>query len=116
MNVFLLKMMIENNTIWDKVSVDIKKELDSVPVYNNFFLKSKIISHDDGITDFYDKEIPKANSVHTCLTVISLDSALRKDEIYFLQVFLKQGKFIENKVIRHINDNLNYFSSSDESD
>ena len=108
-------MMIENNTIWDKVSVDIKKELDRVPVFNNFFLKSKIISH-DGITDFYDKEIPKANSVHTCLVVISLDSALRKDENYFLQVFLKQGKSIENKVIRHINDNLNYFSSSDESD
>ena len=109
-------MMIENNTIWDKVSVDIKKELHNVPVYNNFFLKSKIMSHDDEITDFYDKEIPKANSVHTCLVVISLDSALRKDENYFLQVFLKQGKSIENKVIRHINDNLNYFSSSDESD
>ena len=25
------------NTIWDKVGVDIKKELDSEPVYNNFF-------------------------------------------------------------------------------
>ena len=39
MNVFLLKMMIENNTIWDKVSVDIKKELDRVPVFNNFFFE-----------------------------------------------------------------------------
>ena len=25
------------NTIWDKVSADIKKEFDSEPVYNNFF-------------------------------------------------------------------------------
>ena len=29
------------NTIWDKVSVDIKKELDSEPVHNNFFWKLK---------------------------------------------------------------------------
>ena len=30
------------NTIWDKVSTDIKKEFDSEPVYNKKFLKAKI--------------------------------------------------------------------------
>ena len=30
------------NTIWDKVSADIKKEFDSEPVYNKNFLKTKI--------------------------------------------------------------------------
>ena len=44
------------NTIWDKVSADIKKEFDSKLVYNNFFLKTKIKSHDDEVTDFYDKK------------------------------------------------------------
>ena len=29
------------NTIWDKVSADVKKEFDSEPVYNHFFLKLK---------------------------------------------------------------------------
>ena len=29
------------NTIWDKVSADIKKEFDSEPVYNKKFLKTK---------------------------------------------------------------------------
>ena len=29
------------NTIWDKVSADIKKELDSEPVYNKNFWKPK---------------------------------------------------------------------------
>ena len=29
---------------------------------------------------FYDKESPKINSNHTCLAVITLDSALKKDE------------------------------------
>ena len=33
-------------TIWDEVSVDIKK-FDSEPVYSKNYLKSKIKSHDD---------------------------------------------------------------------
>ena len=53
---------------------------------------------------------------HTYLTVISLDSALKKDDNYCPQVLLKECKYIEKKVVRHIHDNLSDFSySSDES-
>ena len=45
-----------------------------------------------------------------------MDSALRKDENYYPQVFLKECKHIEKNVIRHINDNLSDFSSDDECD
>ena len=31
-----------NNTTWDKVSSDVKREFDNKPSYNNFFLKTKI--------------------------------------------------------------------------
>ena len=48
--------------------------------------------------------------------LFSLDSALKTDNNYYLQVFLKKCKYIEKKVIRHIIDNLSDFSSSDESD
>ena len=65
---------------------------------------------------FYDKKIPKVNSNHSCLAVINLDSALKKDENYYLQVFLKEYQYIEKKVIWDINNNLRDFSSSDESD
>ena len=68
------------NTIWDKVCADIKKEFDREPVYNKEYLKTKIKSHCDVLTDFYDKRIPKVDSSHTCLAVISLDSALKKDD------------------------------------
>ena len=61
-------------------------------------------------------KILKVYSNHTCLAVISLDSALKKDETYYPQVFLKECKYIQKKVIRHSNDNLCDFSSSDESD
>ena len=65
------------NTIWDKVSTDSKKELDSEPIYNESYLKTKIKSNGDEITDFYDREIPKLDSNHTYLAVISLESALK---------------------------------------
>ena len=54
---FLIKddvLLEKYNTIWDKVSVDIKKEFDSEPVYNKFFLKKKIKPHSDEVTDFYN--------------------------------------------------------------
>ena len=66
---------------------------------------------------FMIKIMPKVDSNHTCLAVISLDSALKKDDSYYLRVFLKECKYIEKKVVRHIHDNLSDFSySSNESD
>ena len=56
------------------------------------------------------------DSNHTYLTVIGLDTALKKDENYYPEVFLKECKYIEKKVITLINSNLSDFSSSDESD
>ena len=80
-------------------------------------MKTKIKFHGNEVTDFYDKKIPKLDSNHTCLAVISLDSALKKDDNYYPQVFLKECKYIEKKVVSHIHDNLSDFSYlSDESD
>ena len=62
------------NTIWDKARADMKKELDSEPVHNKEFLKTKIKSYGDEVTDFYDEEIMKVDSLdsnHTCLAAIS---------------------------------------------
>ena len=67
------------NTIWDKVTADIRKEFNSKHAYKNKFLKPKVKYHGDKVTDFHGKEIPKVDSNHTCLAVISLDSALKKD-------------------------------------
>ena len=40
------------NTIWDKVSGDIRIEFDSKPAYNKNYLKTKIKSYGDEVTDF----------------------------------------------------------------
>ena len=107
------------NTIWDKVSAYIKKDFDIIgfPVYSKFFFsKIKEKPWVDEVTDFYNKQIANVYSHHSFLAVIILDSALMKDDNYYPQVFLKECKYIEEKVIRHINGNLSDFSSSDETD
>ena len=75
-------------------------------------MKTKEKSDADEVTDFYNKEIPKVDSNHTCLAVISLYSALCCS-----QVFLKECIYIEKKVVRHIISDLESFSDdSDNSD
>ena len=66
-------------------------------MYNKELFKTKIKSHGDEVTDFYDKAFPKVDSNHTCLTVISPNSALKKDDNYYPQVFLKEFKYIKKK-------------------
>ena len=48
------------NTIWDKVSADIKREFGSKPAF--FFFKAQIKSYCDEVTNFYNKEIPRVVS------------------------------------------------------
>ena len=49
------------------------------------------------------------------LAVTSLASALWKNENYYLQVFFKKWKCIEEKVIWHVDDNLGDFFYFDNS-
>ena len=77
------------------------------------FPKTKIKSHGDEVADFYDKKISKVDAEHTCLTVMSWDSALKKDGNDYPQVFLKECKYIEKEVTWHINDNLSDYCPDD---
>ena len=60
-------------------------------------MKTKIKSHGDEVTDFYDKNICKSDYNQTYLAVNSLDSALKKDENNYPQVFLKECKYIKEQ-------------------
>ena len=41
-----------------------------------------------------------------------IDSAFKKDENYYPQVFLEESKYIEKEVIRHITEDMEVFSST----
>ena len=81
--------MEKYNTICTKISADIKEEFDSEPVYKKMFENQNIPKSyvDDEVTYFLVK---KLDSNHTCLAVITLDSSLRKNENYYLQVIFKK--------------------------
>ena len=64
------------NTIWDNVSPDIKKEFDNELVTIKKYLKTKIKSHGDEVTDFSEKEILKVDYSDTSLAAISWDFVL----------------------------------------
>ena len=65
-------------------------EFDGEPAYNERFLKTKIKSHGSEVTDFYNKKIPKADCIHTCLAIISLDSPLNKHEKLLSTIVFKR--------------------------
>ena len=66
---------------WVKSVVTSKKNLITSLSKINFFLKTKIKSHGDKVTDFYNKIIPN----YICVAVISMDSALKKDGNHYQQ-------------------------------
>ena len=74
----------------------ISKKFDSKPVCNKEFSKTKTKPHGDEVTDLYEKK-SKVDSSHTCLALISLNSAINKDDNYYPQVFLKECKYTEKK-------------------
>ena len=76
---------------------------------NQKISKTKIKSYDDEVIHFHDQEILRVDSNHTWLAVISIDSALKKDENYYPHIFLKECKYFEKKEIRHINGNFSNF-------
>ena len=51
-----INILEKYNTVWEKVSADIKKEFDSELVYIKLFLKTKIKSHGNEVIDFCDKK------------------------------------------------------------
>ena len=112
-------LLEKSNTIWDKLirvlkkgltkwmcflihdddllkSFDIKKEFYCKLVYNETALKTKIKSYGGEARYFYGKEIPTISSVCTCLAVINVNFAIKNDEDYYLEVYLK---FVDIKII-----------------
>ena len=82
----------------------VEKDFCSQHVYNRYNFENQNKIHGYEVTDFHNKEIPKMDSNHNCLAVISLDSVLKNDKNYYLQVFLKECKYVEKNVIKDINE------------
>ena len=59
--------------------------------------KKKKKSRGHEVKGLYNKKISNLDSDLTCLAVIKLVSALKKNDNYYPQVFLKECKYIEKE-------------------
>ena len=113
------EQLIEKYNILNKISNSMKTEFHSKSIYNKKPLKTKINTYGNKAKDFPDKEILKVGSNYTSLAVILIDFILRKEKIYYPQMFLKECKYFEKEkmVNRHITEDLEIsYDDLDESD
>ena len=76
-------------------------------------MKTKIKSYGDKVTDL-QKFLGWILII--CLAVTTLISALKKDKNYYPQVFLKEYKYIKEKFIRDIIQDIGKFSCDSDED
>ena len=109
--------LLENyNETWKKNKNSIKKEFDCEPVYNEQYVKTKVNSYNGKInTNFHNNKIPKKSSKFICLSVILINSLFKTDKNYYLQLFLKECKYVvqEKKKSEYITDDIEISSVSD---
>ena len=87
----------------DEILFDINSVLISKKnLRGSLYKLQKIMNKSDEITNFYEKDIPKMDSSHTCLAVSSSNFVLNKNENYFLHRFLKYCTYIKKKLIRNV--------------
>ena len=114
------KILEKYNKIWNKIKSLLKKEINSEPVYNDKYIKTKIKIYDNRVyTNFQNNKIPKDNEYCSCLSVILLDSIfVNSDKEYYPQIFLEEFKYMikDRKIINTINDDLELTESNKSGD
>ena len=103
--------------IWDVIKNKLKIKFHSLPVYDKKYLKTKVREYDGVIkTNFLGNGIPKENMHYTCIACITIDSVMKMDKKYFLQVYLEECKYKIKKIqmSRSINTELDLDSESDD--
>ena len=82
------KLLEKYNKIWDTFSNSIRKEFDSKPTLCVKYLTTKIKSYKSKTkTFFYNGKIPKRGSDCICLSLIFIDSIVKKMGTIILEYF-----------------------------
>ena len=96
------KQLLKNyNKIWKKTEELMNINLESRPVYSDDdkCIKAKIKVYADSIiTNFHKNKIPKEKVPCKCLSIIMLDSVIKANKKYYLQMLLEECKYIQEKI------------------
>ena len=77
------------NKIWEIIEKLIKIDFGSKPVHSddNKYIKPKIKTYAESIIkNFYTEKMPQQKAPCKCLSIIMLDSVIKENEKYYLQV------------------------------
>ena len=101
------ELLEKYNEIWDKFSKVMKNKFDSVPVYDDKYLETKIKFFEEKFnTNFRDHKAPEEGSQYICLSVNLVDSIFRLGKKYYPHLFLKEFKYVikESKMSKYIHE------------
>ena len=118
-----MSFLIKNSEVWEKyedIRDVIKNKLNikfhSKPIYENKYLKVKVSEFDGNVkTNFLSNNLPKENTYYTCIACITIDSVMKMNKKYYLQVYLEECKYKAKKINtpRFINTELETDSEPD---
>ena len=105
------QLFINYCKILKKVEKLLRIDFESKPVYGDGgkYIKTKIkIYAGCMITNLYNKKMPKENTPCKCLSTIMLDSVIKVNKKYYLETFLEECKYAQEKIKfeNHIDDDL----------
>ena len=77
----------KNNEIWDKIKNTLNTKFQSMPIYDEKYIKVKVREFNGVIkTNFLGDKMPKEIEHYTCIACITIDSVMRMEEKNYRQV------------------------------
>ena len=74
-------VLFKYSDIWNKIKENKGIKFHSNPVYDEKYIKTKVIEHNSVIkTNFLDNEVPKEGVHYTCIVCINIDSVMKMDK------------------------------------
>ena len=103
------KLFEKYKTIWTNIE-DLKNiEFNTLPVYNNIYMKNKIRTYGDKVyTNFSGSNVPKDGVECESITIISISFWLVYVKKYYLQVYINNCayKVVNTQIAYYLDDNL----------
>ena len=82
------------NEICDKIKETLSIKFDSMPVYDEKYIKGKEREFNDVIkTNFLGDEVPKENEHYICIACITIDSVMIMEKKNYPQFYLEECKY-----------------------
>ena len=103
-----VKLLEKYKAIWTNIEVLKNIELNTLPVYNDRYMKTKIRTYSDKVYNVCGLNVPEDDIECKSFTVISIDSLLLYDNKYYHQVYLNNCtyKIVNKQMAHYLDENL----------